>query len=114
MLMFPTSLPGGRPGGMTAARPTWPRRASEASTGVLAASSGVRPPSSSIGSSAHPSGTHTTYFMASSRAHSGGCIDVLLHRRQIIWQLDQALVHHEEVGEMIGQRRTYADGGFDG
>src|SRR2546421_3983333 len=108
MLMLPTSLPGGSPGGMTAARPTWPRAASDASTGVDAASSGVRPPSSSIGSSAHPSGTHTTYFMASSRTHSGRRVDVLLHRHQIGRQLDQALVHHEEIGETLGQQRTRA------
>src|SRR5215216_7967948 len=61
--MLPTSLPGGRPGGMTAARPTRPRAASLASVGIDATSSGVRPPSPSNGSSAQPSGTHTTYFM---------------------------------------------------
>src|SRR5260221_10546583 len=60
--MLPTSLPGGRPGGITAARPTSPRAASAARFGSAAASSGVRPPSSGTGSSAHPSGTHTTYF----------------------------------------------------
>src|SRR5215207_9795371 len=62
MLRLPTSLPGGNPGGTTAARPSVPRRASAASTGMAAASSGVRPPSSSTGSSAQPSGTHTTNF----------------------------------------------------
>ena len=44
-------------------RPARPRRAASAdSVGIDAASSGVRPPSASIGSSAQPSGTHTTYF----------------------------------------------------
>ena len=43
--MLPTSDPGGRPGGMTAARPTSARAASRASVGIDAASSGVRPPS---------------------------------------------------------------------
>src|SRR4051812_40443879 len=61
--MLPTSDPGGRPGGITAARPTSARAASRASVGIDAASSGVRPPSASIGSSAQPSGTHTTYFI---------------------------------------------------
>src|SRR5689334_9149475 len=66
--MFPTSDPGGMPSGMTAARPTSPRAASAARVGIEAASSGVRPPSSSTGSSAQPSGTHTTYF---TRRHLG-------------------------------------------
>ena len=60
--MLPTSLPGGRPGGITAARPTSPRAARRARCGMRAASSGVRPPSSASGSSAQPSGTSTTYF----------------------------------------------------
>src|SRR4051812_28125251 len=60
--MLPTSDPGGRPSGITAARPTSPRAASADSTGIDAASSGERPPSASMGSSAQPSGTHTTYF----------------------------------------------------
>src|SRR5205823_5457661 len=64
MLMFPTSLPGGNPAGIVAARPTSPLRASAASTGMAATSSGVRPPSSSTGSSLAPSGTHTTYFIS--------------------------------------------------
>ena len=41
--MFPTSLPGGIPGGITAARPTSPRAASRASVGIDATSSGVLP-----------------------------------------------------------------------
>src|SRR3954454_12180425 len=61
--MLPTSLPGGNPSGMVAARPTSARRASAANVGRWAASSGVRPPSSATGSSAAPSGTQTTYFI---------------------------------------------------
>ncbi len=61
--MLPTSLPGGNPSGMVAARPTSARRARAAKVGRCAASNGVRPPSSSRGSSAAPSGTHTMYFM---------------------------------------------------
>src|SRR5438045_7251053 len=61
--MLPTSLPGGIPAGMVAARPTSPRAASAARLGIAAASRGVRPPSSSTGSSDAPSGTHTTYFI---------------------------------------------------
>src|SRR5437763_6479475 len=61
--MLPTSLPGGIPAGMVAARPTSPRAASRARFGIAAASSGVRPPSSATGSSDAPSGTHTTYFI---------------------------------------------------
>src|SRR4249919_891100 len=60
--MLPTSLPGGRPSGITAARPTSPRAARRANAGIAAASSGVRPSSSASGSSAQPSGTSTTYF----------------------------------------------------
>src|SRR5579885_2865596 len=60
--MLPTSLPGGSPGGMTAARPTSPRAASRASVGIDATSRGVRPPSAATGASAQPSGTQTTYF----------------------------------------------------
>src|SRR5688500_13052153 len=60
--MFPTSLPGAIPGGITAARPTSPRAASAASVGMDATSSGVRPSRAATGRSAHPSGTHTTYF----------------------------------------------------
>ena len=60
--MLPTSLPGAIPGGITAARPTSARAASAARVGIDATSSGVRPPSSGTGSSAQPSGTHTTYF----------------------------------------------------
>ena len=60
--------PAGRPSGITPARPTSPRAASLASTGMSATSSGVRPPSSSSGSSAQPSGTQTTYF---TRVQSG-------------------------------------------
>src|SRR5215510_8150948 len=63
--MFPTSLPGAIFGGITAARPTSPRAASRASVGISAASSGVRPPSASRGSSAQPSGTQITYFTGS-------------------------------------------------
>src|SRR4051812_38246659 len=63
MLMFPTSLPGGNPGGIVAARPTSPAAASAVSVGIAATSRGVRPPSSSTGSSLAPSGTHTTYFI---------------------------------------------------
>src|SRR5438874_346460 len=48
---------------MVAARPTSPRAARDRSTGMAATSSGVRPPSSSSGSSDAPSGTHTTYFI---------------------------------------------------
>ena len=52
------------PAGITAARPT---RAASAPASAASASTrpraGVRPPSESSGSSAHPSGTHTTYFM---------------------------------------------------
>ena len=44
-------------------RPASDRSASEARLGMRAASNGVRPPSSSRGSSAAPSGTHTTYFI---------------------------------------------------
>ena len=62
--MFPTSLPGGSPGGITAARPTSPVAANRARFGIEAACSGVRPPSTSIGSSAQPSGTSTMYFMS--------------------------------------------------
>ena len=51
-----------QPGGITAARPTSPRAASAASVGIDATSSGVRPSSAATGRSAHPSGTHTTYF----------------------------------------------------
>jgi hypothetical protein len=58
--MFPTSLPGGSPAGIVAARPTSPAAASRARLGMFAASSGVRPPSSSSGSSAAPSGIQTT------------------------------------------------------
>ena len=58
--MLPTSLPGGIPGGITAARPTSPAAARRARLGMAAASSGVRPPSSSNGSSAAPSGMQTT------------------------------------------------------
>src|SRR6266540_4526164 len=61
--MFPTSLPGGSPSGITAARPTSPRAAIRASDGIAAAWSGVRCSSSAIGSSAQPSGTSTTYFI---------------------------------------------------
>src|SRR5918994_4997717 len=60
--MFPTSLPGAIRGGITAARPTVPRAARRDNTGMAAASSGVRPPNWSSGSSAHPSGTQMTYF----------------------------------------------------
>src|SRR3954470_19330853 len=62
--MLPTSLPGGSPSGITAARPTSDRAAIAPRCGIAAASSGVRPPSSALGSSAHPSGTRTTYFTA--------------------------------------------------
>src|SRR5207244_3209910 len=62
--MLPTSLPGGRPSGITAARPTSACAAIAARCGIAAASSGVRPSSSSLGSSAQPSGTRTTYFTA--------------------------------------------------
>src|SRR2546427_44252 len=55
--MLPTSLPGGIPAGIVAARPTSPRAARRARLGMAAASRGVRPPSSS--SSAPPS-TATT------------------------------------------------------
>src|SRR3954470_15345062 len=65
--MFPTSLPGGSPGGITCARPTSPRLASCARRGIDAASSGVRPPSSSSATSAQPSGTNTRYFTATHR-----------------------------------------------
>src|SRR6266540_6792571 len=61
--MFPTSLPGGSPSGITAARPTSPRAAIRASDGIAAAWRGVRCSSSAIGSSAQPSGTSTTYFI---------------------------------------------------
>ena len=54
--MFPTSLPGGSPGGITSARPTSPRAASCARRGMRAASSGVSPPSASSATSAQPSG----------------------------------------------------------
>src|SRR4029453_18179895 len=60
--MFPTSLPGAILGGITAPRPTSPPAPTAASVGMAAASSGVRPPSSSTGSSAQPSGTQITYF----------------------------------------------------
>src|SRR4051812_46004623 len=62
--MLPTSLPGGSPSGITAARPTSDRAAIAARCGIAATSSGVRPPSSALGSSAQPSGTRTTYFTA--------------------------------------------------
>ena len=64
--MLPTSLPGGSPGGITAARPTTERAAMRARFGMAAASRGVRPPNSALGSSAQPSGTRTTYFTRSS------------------------------------------------
>src|SRR5437879_6470485 len=109
MLMFPTSLPGGMPGGMTAARPTSPRRASLASVGIAAASSGVRPPSAAIGSSAHPSGTHTTYFIerslrssTSSLVHCGRRHE-LFHAHEVVRQGDEPLGPLEEVGEVRRQ-----------
>ena len=55
--MLPTSLPGGSPAGITAARPTSAARGERARRGMRAASSGVRPPSSASGTSAQPSGT---------------------------------------------------------
>ncbi len=69
--MFPTSLPGAIPSGITAARPTSAWAESDASVGMSATSSGVRPPSSSNGSSAQPSGTHTTYFIGGNPTRCG-------------------------------------------
>ena len=66
--MLPTSLPGGIPGGITAARPTSARAASLARVGIDATSSGVFPSSAATGRSAQPSGTHTTYFTGCSLA----------------------------------------------
>ena len=68
--MLPTSLPGGMPGGITAARPTSPAPRARPGSGIDATSSGVRPPSAATGSSAHPSGTHTTYFTLRSLAEA--------------------------------------------
>ena len=79
--MLPTSLPGGRPDGMTSARPTSPRAASCASRGMRAASSGVRPSSSSSGTSAQPSGTNTRYFIGDA-AYGPGAIPRPGHRRR--------------------------------
>src|SRR5688572_30245729 len=120
MLMLPTSLPGGIPGGMTDARPTSPRRASAAIVGMAAACSGVRQPSSAIGSSAHPSGTHTTYFTRSGyrsvaeaacrrpdekrRSPAAVDDDVLLDRLQVVRQHVEALGTVEQVGQVRGQR----------
>ena len=61
--MLPTSLPGGRPAGMTRPGPTSDSAARAWRLGMRAASSGVRPPSSSSATSAQPSGTNTTYFI---------------------------------------------------
>src|SRR5690349_21155275 len=55
---------------MTAARPSSARAARSARCGMWAASSGVRPSSSGSGSSAHPSGTSTTYFTAMHRTRA--------------------------------------------
>src|SRR5258705_10530634 len=109
MAMLPTSLPGGRPGGMTAARPTSPRRARAASVGSDAASSGVRPPSSSTGSSAQPSGTQTTYFMTASRIHSGGRGDVLLDAGEVVGQRVVALGPVEQIGKLRRERGPDAE-----
>ena len=59
---LPTSLPGACPGGSPRPGPRLPRRGEARRGGRSAASSGVRPSRRSIGSSAQPSGTHTTYF----------------------------------------------------
>ncbi len=69
--MLPTSLPGGSPA-RDDRRRARPRHgaASAARRGMRAASSGVRPPSSGNGTSAQPSGTNTTYFIAAD--HTGG------------------------------------------
>ena len=61
---LPTLLPGGRPFGITSARPTSARAARRAKCGMHAASSGVRPSSTSSGTSAQPSGTNTRYLTA--------------------------------------------------
>ena len=59
-LMFATSLEVGNPSGSVSSVPDRPLRAIQSMLGVAAASSGVRPPSSSIGSSAMPSPRKTT------------------------------------------------------
>jgi hypothetical protein len=61
--MFPTLLHLGKPSGMVRARPIVPWAASRANVGIGATSSGVRPPSPGMGSSAQPSAMHTTYLV---------------------------------------------------
>jgi hypothetical protein len=61
--MFPTSLPGGMPLGITSALPKVLLAARAARFGMLAASKGVLPSSSGTGKSAQPSGTQITYFI---------------------------------------------------
>src|SRR3954464_11978355 len=111
--MLPTSEPAGSPGGITAARPTSPRAANDASVGIDAASSGVRPPSSSIGSSAQPSGTQTTYFKGTPLLPRASCrsnaIDVALDRLEVVRQLHAPLLAVEQVGEGLRQLRSDAD-----
>src|SRR5688500_1801050 len=105
--MLPTSLPGGIPSGITAALPTSPRAASFARFGIAAASNGVRPPSSSIGSSAHPSGTQITYFTGSSFQGAGGGGPGVGGGGLV------ALGEGREVGRVGGERGA-GGGGFDG
>src|SRR5690606_41947633 len=92
------------PDGITAARPTVPRAASERSTGVSAAPSGVRPPRSGCGSSAQRSGTQMTYFMVPvlpcrSRGGDSGA-DERLDRGEVRGNPLDALLALEEVGEV--------------
>ena len=60
---FAVSLPGGIPSGIIHVIPISAVRARASMAGVSAASSGVLPPSSSLGSSAIPSPKITAYFI---------------------------------------------------
>src|ERR1035437_3124288 len=121
--MFPTSLPGGNPAGMTAARPTSPRAASRARFGIAAALNGVSPSSSSSGSSAHPSGTSTTYFTRSWYVASGADLPVAARRRSVVLHaplavgvVDDVIDAGEEARGSPGQlvRRPRTPGGAAG
>src|SRR5205814_2154618 len=91
--MLPTSDPGGRPGGITAALPTSPRAASAASVGIDAASSGVRPPSASIGSPAQPPGPLATNFTCTPTQFLGSDSDQLYGGTR---------AHNRAMGEFCG------------